>query len=189
MREILLVRHGETEWSKSGQHTSNTDLPLTEDGRKRAGPLRHELAKREFALVLCSPLRRARETCEIAGLSDRADIDENLREWNYGEYEGLTTPQIREQNPDWNLWTDGCPGGEKPDAVGARADRVIARMRAADGDAVAFAHGHILRVVTARWLQMPVAAGARFVLAPGAISTLGFERETEALQGWNLLPG
>ncbi len=188
MSEILLVRHGETEWSKSGQHTSNTDLPLTEDGRKRAAPLRHELAKRQFALVLSSPLRRARETCEIAGFGDRAEIDEDLREWNYGEYEGLTTPQIREQDPDWDLWTDGCPGGERPDEVGARADRVIARMRAADGDAVAFAHGHILRVVTARWLEMPVAAGARFVLAAGAISTLGFERETQALQGWNLIP-
>jgi probable phosphoglycerate mutase len=188
MSEILVVRHGETEWSKSGQHTSNTDLPLTEDGRKRAAPLRHELAKRQFALVLSSPLRRARETCEIAGFGDRAEIDEDLREWNYGEYEGLTTPQIRDQNPDWDLWTDGCPGGERPDEVGARADRVIERMRGADGDAVAFAHGHILRVVTARWLEMPVAAGARFVLAAGAISTLGFERETQALQGWNLIP-
>jgi broad specificity phosphatase PhoE len=187
MSEILVVRHGETEWSNSGQHTSNTDLPLTEDGRKRAAPLRDVLGRREFALVLSSPLRRARETCEIAGFADRAEIDENLREWNYGEYEGLTTPQIRELNPDWDLWTQGCPGGEKPDEVGARADRVIARMRAADGNALAFAHGHILRVVTARWLQMPVSAGARFVLFPGRISTLGFERETEALEGWNLL--
>jgi probable phosphoglycerate mutase len=187
MSEILVVRHGETEWSNSGQHTSNTDLPLTEDGRKRAAPLRDVLGRREFALVLSSPLRRARETCEIAGFSDRAELDENLREWNYGEYEGLTTPEIRERNPDWDLWTQGCPGGEKPGEVGARADRVIARMRAADGNALAFAHGHILRVVTARWLQMPVSAGARFVLFPGRISTLGFERETEALEGWNLL--
>ncbi len=187
MSEILVVRHGETEWSKAGQHTSNTDLSLTEDGRKRAAPLRDVLGRREFALVLTSPLRRARETCEIAGFADRAEIDEDLREWSYGEYEGLTTPQIREQNPRWDLWSDGCPGGEMPGEVGARADRVIARMRAADGDALAFAHGHILRVVTARWLQMPVSAGARFVLFPGAISTLGFERETEALQGWNLI--
>jgi probable phosphoglycerate mutase len=188
MSEILVVRHGETEWSKSGQHTSVTDLPLTEDGRKRAAPLRDELAKREFALVLTSPLRRARETCEIAGFGDRAEIDDDLLEWRYGEYEGLTTPQIREQNPTWNLWADGCPGGETPEEVGARADRVIARMRDAGGEVLAFAHGHILRVVTARWLQMPVAAGARFVLFPGAISTLGYERETEALRGWNLVP-
>ena len=110
MPEILLVRHGETEWSLSGQHTSHTDLPLTENGRRRAGPLREALAERPFALVLCSPLRRARETCELAGFGDRAEIDADLHEWDYGEYEGLTTPQIREMRPDWNLWTDGNPG-------------------------------------------------------------------------------
>jgi broad specificity phosphatase PhoE len=188
MSEILLVRHGETEWSKSGQHTSATDLALTEDGRKHAAPLRRFLGRRTFALVLSSPLRRARETCEIAGFADRAEVTDDLREWDYGEYEGLTTPQIRERNPDWNLWSDGCPGGERPEQVVARADRVIERMRSVGGDAIAFAHGHILRVVTARWLEMPVSAGARFVLHAGAIATLGYERETEALVGWNLVP-
>lgn len=184
---IVLVRHGETEWSRSGQHTSRTDLPLVEEGRRRAAALGPTLAKWDFSLVLTSPLRRARETCELAGFGDRAEVCEELREWDYGEYEGLTTPQIREQNPSWSLWTDGCPGGEQPAQVGARADRVIERMRGGDGDgdALAFAHGHILRVLTARWLQMDVAAGARFALSPGAICVLGFERETEVLRLWN----
>jgi broad specificity phosphatase PhoE len=186
--EILLVRHGETEWSLSGQHTSRTDLPLTENGRKRSAPLHDALGKRTFALVLCSPWRRARETCEIAGFADRAEPCEDLREWDYGEYEGLTTPQIRERDPGWNLWRDGCPGGESPDQVVARADRAIERLRGAGGDALAFAHGHILRVVTARWLQMPVSAGARFVFFPGAVGTLGYERETEVVAGWNAMP-
>ena len=187
---IFLVRHGETEWSLSGQHTSSTDLPLTEKGRERAAGLGPALAKWDFALVLTSPLRRARETCEIAGYADRAEICEDLREWDYGEYEGLTTPQIREDRPDWNLWRDGCPGGEQPAEVGARADRAVERLRsgAGDRDALAFAHGHIFRVLTARWLQMEPSAGARFQLMPGAISTLGYERETEVLQLWNLEP-
>lgn len=183
--QIVLVRHGETEWSLSGQHTSRTDLPLTEKGRERAAALGRALAEWEFSLVLTSPLRRARETCELAGLGESAVICDDLREWDYGEYEGLTTPQIREQNPTWNLWTDGCPGGEKPDEVALRADRAIERLRTAGGDAVAFAHGHILRVVTARWLQMPAAAGARFALSAGAICVLGYERETEVVQLWN----
>src|ERR1700736_4175245 len=125
--EVFLVRPRETEWSLSGQHTSRTDLPLTEPGRARAAALAPALSGREWALVLCSPLRRARETCELAGLGEHAVIDEDLREWDYGEYEGLTTPQIREQRPDWNLWRDGCPGGEAPEQVAARADRVLER--------------------------------------------------------------
>jgi broad specificity phosphatase PhoE len=185
--QILLVRHGETEWSRSGQHTSRTDLPLTDDGRRRAAPLRELLGKRTFALVLTSPLRRARETCEIAGFADRAEVCDDLREWDYGEYEGLTTPEIRERDPGWSLWRDGCPGGESPDQVGVRADRAIARLRGAGGDALAFAHGHILRVVTARWLQMPVSAGARFVFFAGAVGTLGYERGTEVVVGWNAM--
>ena len=116
---ILIVRHGETEWSLSGQHTSRTDLPLLPEGRRRASEIGTELAGREFALVLCSPLLRARETCELAGLGDQAELTDDLREWDYGEYEGLTTPQIHERNPNWNLWGDGCPGGERPDQVGA----------------------------------------------------------------------
>ncbi len=183
--EIVLVRHGETEWSANGRHTSRTDLALTESGRRRAAVVGEELRGRTFALVLCSPLRRARETCALAGFETGAEIDGDITEWDYGEYEGLTTPQIRSQDPDWSLWRDGCPGGETPTAVSERADRVLARLRAVDGDALVFAHGHILRVIAARWVELPVAAGARFALSAGAISTLGFERDTQVLKRWN----
>jgi broad specificity phosphatase PhoE len=184
--EIVLVRHGETEWSASGKHTSRTDLPLTSAGRQRAAELAPVLATRTFGLVLVSPLRRARETCELAGLGDQASVCEDLHEWDYGSYEGLTTAEIRADRPDWVLWRDGCPGGETPSEVGARADRALDRLRAVDGgDAIAFAHGHILRVVAARWLEMPVAAGSRFALSAGSVSALGFERETSVLRLWN----
>jgi broad specificity phosphatase PhoE len=186
---ILIVRHGETEWSLSGQHTSRTNLPLLPEGRRRAEEIGTELSGREFALVLCSPLRRARETCELAGLGNRAELVDDLREWDYGEYEGLTTPQIREQNPSWNLWRDGCPGGEQPDQVALRADRVIARLLSVEGDTVAFAHGHILRVLTARWLEMDPAAGARWVLGAGSTALLGYERETRVIRRWNASSG
>jgi probable phosphoglycerate mutase len=139
-------------------------------------------------LVLSSPFRRALETAEIAGFKDRVVIDEGLHEWDYGEYEGLTTPQIREQRPDWNLWRDGCPGGESPAQVGERADRVLSRLAAADGDALVFGHGHFSRVLTARWAEMEVAEGARFKLGAGALSVLGHERETRAIERWNLTP-
>ncbi len=183
--QIVIVRHGETEWSLSGRHTGGTDLPLTENGRAQAAALASKLSGHTFALVLCSPLRRARETCELAGFGDQAEICDGLREWDYGEYEGLTTPQIREINPDWNLWRDGCPGGETPESVGARLDAVLARLREAEGDALAFAHGHSLRVLTARYLRMEVAAGARFKLAAAAIGVLGHERETEVIERWS----
>ncbi len=187
--EIVLVRHGETEWSLSGQHTSRTDLPLTEHGRELAAGLRPALAERDFGLVLMSPLRRARETCELAGLADRAQIDPDLTEWDYGEYEGLTTAQIREQRPDWLLWRDGCPGGERPEQIAGRVDRVLARLRAVEGDAIAFAHGHLLRVLAARWLEQDVAFGARLALAPGTLSTLGFEHEVDpVITRWNVRP-
>ncbi len=185
---IVLVRHGETEWSRSGQHTSRTDLPLLEEGRERAQALRPMLASWNFSLVLTSPLRRARETCELAGFRDRAEVCEDLREWDYGEYEGLTTPQIRAERPDWSLWRDGCPNGEQPEEVGARADRALARLRAAEGDAVAFAHGHIFRVLAARWIELPAAGGARLALRAGAMSVLGYERETAVIQLWNDAP-
>jgi probable phosphoglycerate mutase len=185
---IVVVRHGETEWSLSGQHTSRTDLPLTPAGRARAASLTDVLDGYSFTLVLSSPLRRALETAEIAGFKDRLVIDEDLREWDYGEYEGLTTPQIREQRPDWDLWRDGCPGGESPSQVGERADRVLARFAEADGDGLAFAHGHILRVLTARWAEMGVAKGARLKLGAGAIGVLGHERETRVIERWNLSP-
>jgi broad specificity phosphatase PhoE len=187
--EIVLVRHGETEWSASGKHTSRTDLPLTEAGRKRATELGPILSRRSFSLLLVSPLRRARETCELAGLGARAEVSDDLREWDYGAYEGVTTAEIREHNPDWVLWRDGCPDGELPAQVSERADRVLERLREsvdhADGDAIVFAHGHILRVIAARWIGLPVAGGARLVLSAGSVSVLGFERETEVIRLWN----
>jgi probable phosphoglycerate mutase len=185
MSEIVVVRHGETEWSAAGRHTSHTDLPLTEKGRERARALAGVLAERRFALVLCSPLLRARETCDLAGFGDVAILSDDLREWDYGDYEGLTTPQIREVNPDWVLWRDGCPGGELPAEVGARADRAVERLRSAGGDAGAFAHAHILRVLTARWLRMDVAGGARFALSAGGVGVLGYEHENEVIRRWN----
>jgi probable phosphoglycerate mutase len=185
MQQIVLVRHGETEWSLSGQHTSRTDLPLIEAGIERARAIGPELSAWDFSLVLTSPLRRARETCQLAGLGERAEVVGDLREWDYGDYEGLTTPQIREDRPEWSLWRDGCPNGEQPDEVGARADRVIERMRSAGGDVVAFAHGHIFRVLAARWIELPAAAGGRLALKAGAICVLGFERETQVIHRWN----
>jgi broad specificity phosphatase PhoE len=189
VRRLVTVRHGETEWSLSGQHTSRTDLPLTEAGRQRARALPGELAEFSFELVLCSPLLRARETCEIAGFADRAVIDEDLHEWDYGSYEGLTTPQIWEQDPAWDLWFDGCPGGETPAQIGARADRVLARVQDVEGNALAFAHGHILRVLAARWTEMDVAAGARVALSAGGVNVLGHERTRRVIERWNRVPG
>ena len=183
--EITVVRHGETDWSLAGKHTGKTDVELTETGRRRAREVGGRLAGQSFGLVLSSPLLRARETCELAGFGASMEICEDLREWDYGDYEGLTTPQIREQNPGWDLWRDGCPGGETAAAVGARADRALARLRAADGDAIAFAHGHILRVLGARWIAMDPRAGARLALSTAGLSVLGYERETEVLWRWN----
>ncbi len=160
---VFAIRHGETEWSLSGQHTGTTDIPLTNNGRRLAERIRPMLAKEAFALVLCSPMQRARETCELAGLGDRAVIDADLVEWNYGEYEGLTPKQIHESAPGWLIFRDGCPGGETPEQVGARVDRVIARARAAEGDVALFAHGHILRVLGAR---VDRAAGRRRTTFP-----------------------
>jgi broad specificity phosphatase PhoE len=181
----VVVRHGETEWSLSGRHTGLTDVPLIEAGRARAAEVATELAGREFALVLTSPLRRARETCELAGFGAVAEICEDLHEWDYGEYEGLTTPEIRERAPDWYLWRDGCPGGETPAKVGERADRVRARLDETVGEVLLFAHGHILRVLAARWIELEVQDGARFTLAAGFTGTLGYERAIEAIERWN----
>lgn len=186
---VVVVRHGETEWSASGQHTSRTDLPLTDEGRRRAEGLAGALTEWSFAVVLSSPLRRARETCEIAGFASRAELDDDLREWSYGEYEGLTTPEIRERDPGWSLWRDGCPGGEQPADVAARADRVLARLATAGGDCLVFAHGHVLRVLAARWVSLEAAFGARLALGAGAISVLGHERDTRVIERWNWVPG
>lgn len=186
---VVIVRHGETEWSAAGRHTSRTDLPLTDEGRRRAEGLASALSEWTFAAVLSSPLRRARETCEIAGFASRAEVDDDLREWGYGEYEGLTTPEIRERDPDWSLWRDGCPGGEQPSEVAARADRVLTRLGAADGDGLVFAHGHLLRVLAARWVALEAAFGARLALGAGAIGVLGHERDTRVIEGWNHVPG
>jgi broad specificity phosphatase PhoE len=183
--EIVLARHGETEWSRDGRHTGRTDIPLTENGRREALQLREALNGWSFARVLSSPLQRALETCRLAGLGDRAEITEDLVEWDYGEYEGITTAQIRESRPDWNLWRDGCPGGETAADVGRRADRVLAELEGVEGDVAVFAHGHVLRVMAARWVALPPESGALFALNTGTLSVLGYERETRVVRRWN----
>lgn len=186
MSEVVILRHAETEWSRTGRHTSRSDIPLTEEGREAARALAERLGDRRFDLVLTSPLSRASETAGLAGLHATAEAD--LVEWNYGEFEGLTTPQIRTRRPEWSLWRDGCPGGEGPAAVGDRVDRVISRVLATltgDGDAAIVAHGHVLRVLGARWCELDPAAGARLYLATGSISVLGWERETPVIRRWN----
>jgi probable phosphoglycerate mutase len=183
--EVVLVRHGETEWSRSGRHTGRTDVPLTDLGRHQAELLGRRLQGRSFALVLTSPLGRARETCRLAGLGEGALLRDELREWDYGEYEGITTPEIRSRRPDWFLWRDGCPGGETAAEVGARADRVVAELRAAGGDCAVFGHGHMLRVLAARWLGLPPGEGRLLGLSTATLSVLGYERETPVLWLWN----
>jgi broad specificity phosphatase PhoE len=183
--ELVLVRHTETEWTLDGRHTGRTDIPLTDRGREGARALASRLARRSFALVLTSPSRRARETCELAGLSDRAMFREDLMEWDYGEYEGLTTAEILVRRPAWNMWRDGCPGGESAADVGARADRVIAECRRESGAVAVFSHGHTLRVLGARWIELGPEQGARLKLSPGAMSRLGHEHGTSVLAGWN----
>lgn len=185
MPEIVLVRHGETAWTRTRQHTGKTDLPLTEEGRRQAQLVGTALAGRAFGLALTSPLRRARETCELAGFADRTQVRPEAAEWDYGDYEGRTTTEIRAERPDWSLWRDGVPGGESPDDVGRRADRVIEEVRTAGVDTLIFGHGHQLRVLTARWLGLPPADGRLFVLDTASISILGYERETPALLRWN----
>jgi probable phosphoglycerate mutase len=188
--EIYLVRHGETEWSASGKHTGVSDIPLTERGREQSKLLRSELSTKHFQLVLTSPLRRARETCELAGLAELAEIDPDLMEWNYGDYEGLTSEQIHAHRPAWTIFNDGGgPGGETPDQVGARVDRVIARVRALTGDAAVFAHGHVLRVLAARWLGLAPRAGAHLLLDTATICVLSSQAGVAALKRWNVRIG
>jgi len=183
--QVFVIRHGETEWSLNGRHTGTTDLPLTDNGRRVAQLLRPALAARTFALVLVSPMQRARETCELSGVAGTAAIDRDLVEWNYGKYEGLTAKQIHETAPGWLVFRDGCPGGEAPEEVGARVDRVIARARAAAGDVALFAHGHVLRALVARWLGLPPGAGQHFLLDTATLSVLDHYRGLPAVKTWN----
>ncbi len=182
---VFAIRHGETAWSLSGQHTGTTDVPLTDNGRRLAERLRPKLTRESFTLVLCSPMQRARATCEIAGLAATAVIEPDLVEWNYGAYEGLTPKQIHKASPGWLIFRDGCPGGETPEQVGARVDRVIARARAAEGDVALFAHGHVLRVLAARWVGLPAGAGQHFLLDTGTLCVLGYYRDLPAVKVWN----
>jgi probable phosphoglycerate mutase len=186
--QLWLIRHGETEWSLSGQHTSRTDISLTEHGRKRAEELRDYLKGTKFDAVFVSPMRRARETCAIAGFGDQAVVDENLKEWDYGIYEGKTTAQIRAEVPGWSVWKDPIINGETAEHVGERADAVIARALAAapaDGKVALFAHAHILRILGARWVGLAARQGSLFVLGTGSVSVGGWERETRVIQSWN----
>jgi probable phosphoglycerate mutase len=188
--EVVLVRHGETEWSRAKRHTGRTDVPLTQEGRAQAEALAPRLAGRDFALVLSSPLSRALDTCRLAGLGERAETDADLEEWDYGEYDGITSVEIREPRPDWSLWRDGCPGGESPAEVGARADRVLARLAGLDGDAILFAHGHVLRVLAARWVALEPADGSKLALDVATLSVLGHEHETSrVIRAWNVPAG
>ena len=183
--EVVLVRHGETEWSRDLRHTGRTDVPLTDVGRREAEQLRGALGGRTFVRVLTSPLERAAETCRLAGLGDSAETTDTLLEWDYGDYEGITTNQIRESRPGWFLWRDGCPGGETAEEVGARVDPLVDELARLDGDVALFSHGHVLRVLTARWLTLSPESGALFALGTGTLSILGFERDVRVIRRWN----
>ena len=185
-RQVWLVRHGETEWSTSGRHTGRTDIPLTELGRTQAEALARRLAGHRFALILTSPRSRAAETASLAGFPD-AVLDHDLGEWDYGEFEGRTTADIRTEIPDWSVWTGPWRKGETVEAVGVRADRVIERCLdpSIEGDALLFAHGHLLRVLAARWIRLPAAAGASFALGTATIGILGWERTNRVIETWN----
>jgi probable phosphoglycerate mutase len=182
---IFLIRHGATEWSVSGRHTGRTDIPLTEEGRRQAERLRVRLARERFSLVLVSPLKRARETAELAGFGDAAEVVPDLVEWDYGDYDGRTAAEIRQERPGWTPWHDGFPGGETLEQVAARAARVVARVRDAPGDVALFAHGHILRVIAACWLEQPPVEASRYYLSTASVSVLGWERETTVIDRWN----
>ena len=183
--EAVLVRHAETEWSLAGRHTGRTDVPLTDRGRETARALRERLRAWRFQLVLVSPSLRARQTCELCGLGAEAQVRPDLLEWDYGDYEGLTTPEIRAQRPDWLLWRDGVPGGESAADVGARADRVLAEIRACGGGVAVFSHGHMLRVLGARWIELGPESGLRLGLSTAAVCVLGHEHQTSVIARWN----
>jgi len=184
-QRVALIRHGETEWSLEGRHTSYTDLPLTQNGKDQATLLNKAFSNIKFAQVFCSPLKRARETCDLAGLSDNVIIDPDLTEWNYGDFEGLTTKKIEEWIPDWDLFLHGCPGGESPQEVSDRADRVIKRVRAADGNVALFSHGHFSRALATRWINLPIQNGHMFVLGTATLNVLGAYHDDPAIVYWN----
>jgi len=183
--EVFLIRHGETQWSLSGQHTGSTDIPLTDHGEAEARRLAPALADQDFSLVLCSPLQRARRTCELAGLREQASIDPDLAEWNYGSYEGLTSTAIRVLHPGWLVFRDGCPDGESPGQVGERVDRVIRRVRENGGRVALFAHGHVFRVFVARWIELSASQGAHFLLDTSTLTILSYYRGIPAVKCWN----
>jgi broad specificity phosphatase PhoE len=183
--ELWLIRHGETEWSATGRHTGRRDLSLTPTGERQAEALSKHLAGRQFSFVLCSPLQRARETCRLSGYSNTATFTDDLLEWDYGAYEGLTTSEIRAEVPGWSIWTGSVPGGETIDQVGRRANRVIERVLHAGGAVALFAHAHILRVLSVRWLGLPPEAGRLLALDTASISVLGYERENRVISLWN----
>jgi probable phosphoglycerate mutase len=185
--EVFLARHGETEWTITGQHTGRTDVPLTARGERNARRLGERLEGMTFARVFTSPRRRAQRTCELAGFADRAEVEPDLAEWDYGRYEGLRTADIRRERPDWDLFRDGCPEGESVEAIGARADRLIARLRAIEGRVLLFAHAHICRVLAARWLGLPPGDARLLVLGVASLSILGYEhnRDEPAIRLWN----
>lgn len=183
-QEVVLVRHGETEWSRAGKHTGRTDVPLTQRGQEQAHAVGRELKGRRFALVLTSPLQRAVATCRLAGFGEAVET-KNLEEWDYGAYDGRTTAEIREERPGWTVWRDGVPDGETVGQIAERADHVIAQARAVEGDVALFAHGHLLRILAARWLGLEPTGGRLFALDPATISVLGYERETPVIRLWN----
>jgi broad specificity phosphatase PhoE len=185
--EVYLVRHGETAWTITGQHTGRTDIPLTARGERQAPSLAQRLEGAVFAKVLTSPLSRALRTCELAGFGDQAEIDAALQEWDYGQYEGRRTADIRQEHPGWSLFRDGCPGGESVEAVSARADQVMARLQAVEGNVLVFSHGHFLRVLAARWLGLLAGDARYFVLSTAALSILGYEHTLDepAMRLWN----
>ncbi len=184
-RKIYLIRHGDTEWSVSGQHTGMTDLSLTENGRKQAKLLSKRLKGHVFEQVLISPLKRASETCKLSGLYRQAEIDSDLAEWNYGDYEGLKTEEIWKAEPHWNIFSRGAPNGESVEDIAVRANRVLMKINVSHEDIVLFSHGHFLRALTAKWLKLPISEGNLFTLSPGSISILGFERDSHVIKLWN----
>ena len=185
VQQVFLIRHGETEWSLNGRHTGVSDIPLTENGRQVARRWQPIAATHTFDLVLTSPLQRARETCQLTGLGERAETDTDLTEWNYGAYEGLTPQEISAKQPGWMIFRDGCPGGESPEQIGTRVDRVIAKVRARAGDVALFSHGHVLRVLGARWLALPPSAGSHFLLDTATVCVLSSYHGVPAVKRWN----